>query len=395
MSGADALGAFIPGPRLARPGAASGVLAGLAFAVKDVMDVAGTSTGNGHPDWLATHPPAARSAVAVERLLAAGASLAGKTIADELCYSLTGENVHYGTPLNPAAPDRVPGGSSSGSASATAGGAVDFALGTDCGGSVRVPSSYCGLFGMRPTHGRIPLDGVAPFAPSFDCVGWFARDAVLLERVGRVLLADAAPALPLTRLTAPREAFGLLSPEAAAALEPSLRLAQETIAPCEEIALTTDGLDAWSATFRTLQAAEIWTSVGPWIERVRPAFGPGVKERFDAARAVSASAVEAAAAHRTAIRARLGDLLQAGTAFLMPTVPRPAPLRGMATAEVEVTTRHLAMNLLCVAGLGGLPQVSLPLAQVDGAPFGLSLVGPAGSDTALLRAASAMADRWR
>ncbi|UJX44645.1 amidase [Xanthobacter sp. YC-JY1] len=391
MSGADALGAFIPGPRLARPGAASGVLAGLAFAVKDVMDVAGTSTGNGHPDWLATHPPATRSAVAVERLLAAGASLAGKTIADELCYSLTGENVHYGTPLNPAAPDRVPGGSSSGSASATAGGAVDFALGTDCGGSVRVPSSYCGLFGMRPTHGRIPLDGVAPFAPSFDCVGWFARDAALLERVGRVLLADAAPALPLTRLIAPREAFGLLSPEAAAALEPSLRLAQETIAPCEEIALTTDGLDAWSATFRTLQAAEIWTSVGPWIERVRPAFGPGVKERFDAARAVAPSAVEAAAARRIAIRSRLRDLLQPGTAFLMPTVPRPAPLRGMATAEVEVTTRHLAMNLLCIAGLGGLPQVSLPLAQVDGAPFGLSLVGPAGSDTALLRAASVMA----
>ncbi|NMN58060.1 amidase [Xanthobacter sp. SG618] len=391
MSGADALGAFIPGPRLARPGAASGVLAGLAFAVKDVMDVAGTSTGNGHPDWLATHPPAARSAVAVERLLAAGASLAGKTIADELCYSLTGENMHYGTPLNPAAPDRVPGGSSSGSASATAGGAVDFALGTDCGGSVRVPSSYCGLFGMRPTHGRIPLDGVAPFAPSFDCVGWFARDAVLLERVGRVLLADATPASPITRLIAPREAFDLLSPEAAEALAPALRLAQETIAPCEEIALATDALDAWSATFRTLQAAEIWTSVGPWIERVRPAFGPGVKERFDAARAVAPSAVEAAAAHRIAIRSRLRDFLQAGTAFLMPTVPRPAPLRGMATADVEVTTRHLAMNLLCIAGLGGLPQVSLPLAQVDGAPFGLSLVGPAGSDTALLRAASVMA----
>ena len=391
MSAVEALGAFIPGPRLARPGAPAGPLAGLTFAVKDVMDVAGTSTGNGHPDWLTTHPPAARSAVAVDRLLDAGASLAGKTIADELCYSLTGENVHYGTPLNPAAPDRVPGGSSSGSASATAGSVVDFALGTDCGGSVRVPSSYCGLFGMRPTHGRIPLEGVAPFAPSFDCVGWFARDAGLLERVGRVLLADAAPAPPLTRLLAPREAFALLSPEAAAALAPALRLAQETIAPGAEIALAPDGLDAWSATFRTLQAAEIWASVGPWIEAVRPAFGPGVKERFDAARTISPSAVEAACAHRAAIRARLGDLLQPGTAFLMPTVPRPAPLRGMATAEVEVVTRHLAMNLLCIAGLGGLPQVSLPLARLEGVPFGLSLVGPAGSDTALLSAAVAMA----
>ncbi|MFG1349794.1 amidase [Xanthobacter autotrophicus] len=393
MSAADALGAFIPGPRLARPGAPAGVLAGLAFAVKDVMDVAGTSTGNGHPDWLATHPPAARSAEAVQRLLDAGASLAGKTIADELCYSLTGENVHYGTPLNPSAPDRVPGGSSSGSASATAAGVVDFALGTDCGGSVRVPSSYCGLFGMRPTHGRIPLTGVAPFAPSFDCVGWFARDAGLLERVGRVLLADASPAAPVTRLLVPREAFALLSVEATAALAPALRLAQETVAPCEEIALAPDGLDAWSATFRTLQAAEIWASVGPWIDAVRPAFGPGVKERFDAARAVAPSAIEAAAAHRAAIRARLRDLLQPGTALVMPTVPRAAPLRGMATAEVEVVTRHLAMNLLCIAGLGGLPQVSLPLARLDGVPFGISLVGAAGSDIALLGAAMAMAER--
>lgn len=391
MNLTDTLGAFCPDNPAVRTGSGSGPLAGLSFAAKDALDVEGAPTGNGHPDWLRTHAPALRSALAVRRVLDAGADLAGKTIADELCYSLTGENAHYGTPLNPAAPGRVPGGSSSGSASATAGGAVDFALGTDCGGSVRVPASYCGLFGMRPTHGRIPLDGVVPFAPSFDCVGWFTRDAALFETVGRVLLAEDTSPAPITRLLLPREAFALLAPEAAAALRPAVQRVQDMLAPAEEIALAPDGLDTWSATFRTLQAAEIWRSVGPWIEAVRPAFGPGVRERFAAAREVDPAAVARAAAHREAIRARLSAFLPAGTALLMPTTPRVAPVRGAAAADVEVAYRNLAMNLLCVAGLGGLPQVSLPLARVDGLPLGLSLVGAAGTDMAILEAAVQLA----
>src|SRR6201997_2268337 len=172
------IGAFVPGPRAVLQPTGPGPLAGLDFAVKDLIDVAGHITGGGNPDWLRTHAAAARSAPVVEKLLAAGAALRGKTITDELAFSLEGGNAHYGTPLNPACPDRIPGGSSSGSASAVAARLVDFALGTDTGGSVRVPASFCGLFGFRPTHNAIPLTGVVPFAPSYDTIGWFASDAV-------------------------------------------------------------------------------------------------------------------------------------------------------------------------------------------------------------------------
>ena len=130
----------------------------------------------------------------MQALLDAGADMAGRTHCDELCYSLTGENVHYGAPVNVNAPGRIPGGSSNGSAAAVAGGLVDFALGSDCGGSVRIPASYCGILGLRPTWGRVSLDEAVPFGPSFDVAGWFARDAGILEAVGRVLLQDRAAA---------------------------------------------------------------------------------------------------------------------------------------------------------------------------------------------------------
>src|SRR6056300_1661103 len=184
----DELGAFCADRDVHIAGSAPGELAGLTFAAKDVFDIAGFRTGAGNPDWLRTHPPATITASAVQRLLDAGATLVGKTHTDELTYSLNGENFHYGTPVNPNAPGRIPGGSSSGSAAATAGGLVDFALGTDTGGSVRLPASNCGIFGFRPSHGLIDNDGVVPLSPAFDTVGWFARDGGLLQRVGNILL---------------------------------------------------------------------------------------------------------------------------------------------------------------------------------------------------------------
>src|SRR5688572_8418558 len=186
----DNIQAFCRHTHVEMQGAGSGPLAGLTFAAKDIYDVAGAKTGFGCPDWLRTHEPAARTAPAVQRLLDAGAHLVGKTHTEEMAWSLTGENAHYGTPVNVNAPGRVPGGSSSGSAAAVAAGVVDFAIGSDTGGSVRLPASYCGILGMRPTHGRISLEGVCPLAPSFDTCGWFARDAGVFERVGRVLLRD-------------------------------------------------------------------------------------------------------------------------------------------------------------------------------------------------------------
>lgn len=381
----EASGAFCPADnQIALRGAADGPLAGLTFAAKDVFDIAGSTTGNGHPDWLRTHEPASRTAPAVQRMLDAGAELVGKTIADELCYSLTGENYHYGTPANPTDPARVPGGSSSGSASATAAGLVDFALGTDCGGSIRVPASYCGLYGMRPTHGSIPTEGVVPFAPSLDCVGWFARNPDLLARVGGLLLDDDGEAEPVTRLLLAQDAFALLEPDMRQALAAAVEQVEAAVGPATRITLSEEGLDQWSETFRTVQAGEIWASVGDWIERTKPNFGPGVSERFAAAKLLEPDAVEAAKARRRAIKARLDGLLAPGTAILMPTVPRIAPLRNLAAAEVEIAYRHAAMNLLCCAGLAGLPQVSLPLATFQDMPVGLSLLGRRGTDRALL-----------
>ena len=387
----DPLGAFCRDNHAALAGAGNGPLAGLSFAAKDVFHVAGHRTGFGHPDWLRTHPPAGETAAAVQRLLGAGATMVGRTLTDELAYSLSGENPHYGTPVNPRAPDRIPGGSSNGSVSAVAGGLVDFALGTDCGGSVRLPASYCGVFGMRPTHGRVPVAGVIPFGPSFDAVGWFARDAGTMARVGRVLLGGDAGAPPARRLLVVRDAFALVDPAVSAALGEAVDTVAKTVGASGETTLSPAGLPAWFETFRVLQAAEIWGNHGAWIRATRPAFGPGVRDRLDWASKVAPERVAAAKAGHAAIRSRLTELLQPGDVLCLPTSPRVAPLRNTPTDDLEIRFRHQAMCLLCIAGLGGLPQISLPLATFEGLPLGLSLVGPRDSDAALLDLAQQVA----
>src|SRR6201987_4605894 len=190
----DPINAFVPGPRVRIEGATHGPLRGLTFAAKDLFDVAGYPTGGGNHDWARAHPVPTRHAWAVQTLLDAGATLVGKTITDEVSLGILGENAFDGTPLNSKAPDRVPGGSSSGSAAAVAAGLCDTALGTDTGGSVRVPSSFCGLYGIRPTHGRLNLTGMMSQAPSSDTTGWCARDAEAFARVSSVMLGEAIPA---------------------------------------------------------------------------------------------------------------------------------------------------------------------------------------------------------
>ncbi len=387
----DPLGAFCRDNHIAVKGEDHGPLQGLTFAAKDLLDVAGARTGFGHPDWLRTHEPAAKTAPSVQRMLDAGATLVGKTLTDELAYSLTGENVHCGTPQNPRAPDRVPGGSSSGSASAVAGRLVDFALGSDCGGSVRIPASYCGIYGMRPTHDRITLEGVAPFASSFDVVGWFTRDAALLERVGRMLLGDDEAPKPFKRLLLCADAFARVSPQVRDALAPAVKQVADVVGVAPEIAtLAPEGLDSWRETFQVIQASEIWASLGGWIAEHKPVFGPGVRERFAGASQVAPRRAEEARAHRLAIRARMEGLLKPGTLLCMPTSPRVAPLKGLAPDAVEVEYRNQALGILCIAGLCGLPQMSLPLAEIDGLPLGLSIVGAREADIDLLATAVAI-----
>ena len=324
----------------------------------------------------------------MQALLDTGASLTGKTLTDELAYSLTGENLHYGTPLNPAAPDRVPGGSSSGSASAVAAGLVDFALGTDCGGSVRLPASYCGILGIRPTLGRIPMDGIAPFSASFDVVGWFARDAARLGSVGRILFGEAqAPGAP-RRLVIAEDAFELVDETVRDALRSAVERAAERVGETRRTRVSPTSLPDWFGNFRVIQASEIWANHGEWIAAAKPVFGRGVRERMDWASGVTPDEVHRARERHADIRARLDELLAEDEVLCLPSSPRAAPRKNTPTDDLEVRFRHQAMCILCISGLGGLPQVSLPLASLDGLPLGLSLLARRGSDSMLLSLAA-------
>ena len=379
----DTIGAFCRHTHVEVAGAASGPLAGLTCGIKDLYDIAGHQTGFGSPDWLATHGPAAGTAPTVQCLLDAGAQILGKTHTDELAYSLNGENPHYGTPVNVNAPGRIPGGSSSGSAAAVAAGLVDFALGSDTGGSVRAPAAFCGIFGVRPTHGRLSLDGACALAPSFDVAGWFARDAALLERVGRVLLADDKAAPPPGALLFAQDGFALLGDAVAKAFEPVVERVIAVLGKPRNVTVAKEGLPQWFQVFRKLQGAEAWAQHAVWIARAKPRLGPGVRERFEWAATITAGEVAPLQERREEIARRMADLLKDNAVLVLPTVHAIAPLRNTPTAELD-EFRGRAMSLLCIAGLARLPQISLPLAKFNGCPQGLSLVAARGNDTMLL-----------
>ena len=378
----DPYNAFCRHTHVALGGAPDGPLHGLTMAVKDVFDIARHRTGNGNPVWLESHTPAARTASAVQRLLAAGASMVGKTHTDEMAYSLNGENVHYGTPTNPNAPGRIPGGSSSGSAVAVAGGLVDFALGTDCGGSVRLPASYCGIYGIRTTHGLIPADGVVDLAASFDTVGWFARDPVTMSRVGDVLL-PGGPGFAPKRLLIAEDAFAFAGEEITAAIAAAVERLKAAFADHRQVRVYTGDPAAWSGIFRILQGDEIRRRHGAWIDAHNPSFGPGIAERFRWTRTIDPAEVERMRPQREAVARHLDSLLSDDALLCLPTAPGIAPKLATPAAELEVF-RARAFALLSIAGLARLPQISLPLATMAGCPLGLSLIAPRGRDRGLL-----------
>jgi len=391
----DVLNAFCRHTHVELPATGMGPLSGLAFGLKDIFDVAGHRTGFGSPDWLSTHEPAPVSASVLTQLLAAGARMVGKTHTEEMAFSLTGENAHYGTPVNPAAPERVPGGSSSGSAAAVAGGLVDFAIGSDTGGSVRAPASFCGIYGIRPTHGRITLDGVCPLAPTFDTCGWFTRDAALLARVGGVLLRTEIPAsMPQVRVVVASDAFALATEATRAALAPTVKEVERHLGPATPVTVADEGLAAWFEVFRVLQYDDIWRTHGAWVQSCRPTFGPQIAPRFDAVSRVQPHEVAQMTTYRDVIRARLDALLSDDTVLVMPTAPDVAPRLDLPPQDT-VAVRERMLALLCVAGLGGLPQLSIPAATVNGAPVGLSLIAARGRDELLLSAACTLQSAQR
>jgi amidase len=379
----DTLGAFCRHTHATLPGAAQGPLAGLTFAAKDIYDIAGHKTGFGSPDWLRTHAAATRTAPVVQALVDAGATMVGKTQTDELTFSLNGENAHYGTPVNVNAPGRSPGGSSSGSASAVAGGLVDFALGSDTGGSVRAPASFCGIYGLRPTHGRISLEGACPLAATFDVAGWFARDAAVMERVGAALFSEAPVARLPERVLLAQDAFELIETAAQEALQPGVKRIAALLGAPAPVTLAAQGLGKWLDVFRTLQGFEIWAQHGAWVKEARPTLGPGVRQRVEWSSTIASDDAATARVRREEIAGRMASLLEGDAVLVLPTVPHIAPLVNSDPKATE-DFRTRALTLLCIAGLARLPQLNLPFGILHGCPIGVSLIGPRGSDMSLL-----------
>jgi amidase len=362
----------------------SGPLKGLSFGVKDVFDIKGYRSSAGNPDWLQSHQASKGHAPIINQLLEQGACLKGTTHTDELMYSLNGENFHYGTPVNPRSANRIPGGSSSGSAVAVAARLVDFALGTDTGGSIRVPSSYCGIFGFRPTHGVVGSKGVIPLAKSFDTVGWMTRDPNLLLAVGEVLIHEGTNDQEgFPSLFFENEAWSYVDNQTKDSYLKIIEILKENFST-QYVNLTKGGLANWADLFRNIQGIEIWQEHGDWINSVKPSFGPGISERFQWASTLNKEDLCDYEKQREKIKGQLSALLNRNGLLVIPTTPGEAPQRNLSVEEME-QYRTNTMKLTCIAGLAGFPQVTIPLVKENGIPIGLSFIANHHSDLKLLR----------
>ena len=371
-------------------GAATGPLAGLTAVVKDMYDIAGSRTGGGSPDWLATQKPASHHASAVQKILTAGATVTGKTICDEFFYSVSGGNAHYGTPPNIRAPGRIPGGSSSGSAAACGAQACDFALGSDTGVSVRIPASFNGVYGLRPTHSRVDIAGAMAMAPSFDTVGWFANGPGVLRRVGAVLLQGSPAKERITRLLVASDAFAQADAEVAMLCRDFLDRGSKLLPSRVDANIAPTGFDEWREAFRIVQAKEVWETFGAFVTQAKPKLGPGIRERMDFAATVTSDQAERSREILAGARAHIRAALPPGTVMALPTAPSIAPPLA-ATGEALELFRVRAMRLTCIAGLAGLPQINIPIGTVSAYPAGLSFVGWPGADEVLLDLACQLA----
>lgn len=369
-----------------------GNLDGLTFAVKDVFAIKAYLSSAGNPDWLSSHPPAKETAPVITSLLNNGARLQGITITDELMYSLNGENFHYGTPVNPKAPNRIPGGSSSGSAVTVAAKRTDFSLGTDTGGSIRIPSSYCGIYGIRPSHGAVNIEGVIPLAKSFDTVGWMANDAEILNEVGKVLLPAQRDG-SFTRFIMGSDAWALADQEVHKAFAPLLEKLKQSVPNYTTTVIAEEGLQEWSEVFRMLQGKEIWQEHGEWIQKVKPTFGPGIAERFKWASTIKDEDLAPYHQLRRKIQQRMEELLKDDAVLIIPTAPGIAPLLNLPVYELE-ERRKQTFQLCCIAGLTGFPQVNIPLTTSNGVPVGLSLIASRNQDRNLLRLVAEWVKKW-
>ncbi len=377
----------------------TGKLDGLTFAVKDLIDIARHPTECGNPTWARTHPTAVVHAVCVEQLLTEGARCLGKTVTDELAYSLIGQNHFCGTPLNTKAPDRVPGGSSSGSASVVASGLVDFALGTDTGGSVRVPASNCGIFGYRSTHGRISVAGVNPFAPTFDTIGVLAKDAETLTKVISVLAPNTGTLNEKQReVWVLDDIVAICDEEVQKAFEGIVGSVQHT-SLSDILGVPTTYKELWEA-YVVLQCTEIWSTLGAWVEDQQPEFGPVTHNSFhNIAKNADRKKIQNWICYREWFAEKIRGFTSKQGVLCFPTTPSIAPLIDTVGTSPSARTsgdyypRALAID--AISGFSRAPQISLPLMTVSEAPVGLSLLGEPGTDQALVQLASSKGYKYK
>jgi amidase len=388
------------------PATGAGPLTGMSVAVKDVFALEGFPIGAGNAERLAVSPEERTTAAAVAVLQAAGAVVTGIARTDEFAYSLAGTNSHYGTPPNPKAPGRVSGGSSSGSASAVSLGQATIGLGTDTGGSIRVPSAYQGLYGIRTSHGAIPTDGLLPLAPSFDTVGWMTRDAATLAAVGSVLLPSRQSPGPLAELPRTGLPFtgALVAPELIALAEPEVGLAVDDylaawavtvgIPDLQTAGLRTEHLPTWLAAFQTVRGHEAWQHHGPWVSRHWSSLGADVAARFGTASGIDRRQAEDARDVLSAARHHIRSVIGNGL-LVLPSASSVAPLiteARLGAAAIE-NVRRTTMQLTCIAGIAGLPAVNIPLVTENGLPCGLSIIGPANRDADILELAIQLSEK--
>ena len=393
MKSIDTCNAFVPGEMVTVGPNKKGKLSSLTFAVKELYDIKGFVTGAGNPHWKSTHPVAQTTAPAVEMLLNEGATLLGKAISDEMAFSLDGENFHYGTPLNSRCPDRIPGGSSSGSAAAVAGGMVDFALGTDTAGSMRIPASYCGIYGFRPTHGAIPLQGVHPMAPSFDVAGWFARTPDVLAKVGSVLLGTETPEFKVNKFVIARDLFDTKEHILASKYDAFIQRLSGLSFEIVEAEIGKPDFSIWIETLRNIQWWELNQAHGEWISGNLDTFGEEIRGRLEKISSVTQNDMEEKRLVRKQLISQIENIISPGTIIIFPTAPGVAPLKGRAIEEARAS-RINTMRHTCVATVAGLPQVSMPLMEKDGCPVGISFMGARGQDGQLLAAAQAIGEEF-
>ncbi len=425
-----------------------GPLSGMGVAVKDLYAVAGQRVGVGNPAYLADAPVQEHSAPAVQRLLDSGADVIGIARTDEFAYSLAGVNAHYGTPPNPRAPGRVPGGSSSGPASAVAAGQAAIGLGTDTAGSIRIPSAYQGLWGLRTTHGRISREGIHPLSGSFDTVGWMTRDVQTMDAVTQAMLPDrdsAALSGEVAVCVLPRQ---MVDADVAEAFARSCERMRSTMADAhhhtkaaaniaadgavseasdaatgagedsavtdtavtadtagtatakaaakaatkatarngtwEELTLDSDMFDGFLDIFSVVRGYEAWQANGGWVSGHFDAIAPDIAQRFRNDALIDETAyrqgLERLERSRAMVRSLVSDRV-----LLMPTAATVAPtLTEQDDPDTAARTRKQTMRLTSLAGIGGLPALNMPIATAQGLPCGMCLIGPAGSDKALV-----------